>query len=202
MQNEFLKAKLGAISKKVDELLIELSDSRFRTEDDAEPRTYLPPFMDFEKATIIWQNFGVKRRLKRNNLYYAHCGQDITAPGGAELWAPARSMVTRVRRSNRGWGNLITLKITEGYWQGLYITYCHCQDIANLKKGDIVEPCEVVAWVGRTGNSTGPHVHVMCSWLVPAFTGYHARIEDCNIRGYVSPEEVFDIRRALRALKA
>lgn len=200
--DEFAIATIEAADKKLVELLKELKNPIFRTEHDAEPRTYLAPFMDFEKATIIWQNFGVKRRLKRDNLYYAHCGQDITAPGGTELWAPARSIVTRIRKSNRGWGNLITLKVTEGYWQGLYITYCHCKDIAKLKKGDMVVMGEVVAWVGRTGNSTGSHVHIMCSWLVPLFTGYHTRIEECNIKGYISPEEVFDIRRALRALTA
>lgn len=202
MLNEFLTATLEAIKSKADAALAELCNPINRTEDAAEPRPYLDMFLDMSKVTAVWWNFGVIRKLSA--MFYPHLGMDFTAPKGTALQATARSgVVIRVRRSKRkGWGNLITLRVTEGYFQGLYVTFCHCKDIADLKKGDMVEAGEVVAWVGNTGNSTAPHVHVMCSWLKPVFTGYKKRLEDCYIRGFIDPASVFDIRRAIREAAA
>ena len=36
--------------------------------------------------------------------------------------------------------------------------YCHCEKL-NVKKGQKIRAGEVIATVGSTGSSTGPHLH-------------------------------------------
>ena len=53
-------------------------------------------------------------------------------------------------------------------WNGNYIkikhdnniisVYCHCSKLF-VKKGDVIRGGEVIAQVGSTGQSTGPHIH-------------------------------------------
>jgi murein DD-endopeptidase MepM/ murein hydrolase activator NlpD len=200
---EMLSGKLEAIKRKAEEALIELNNTTLRQEDDVYPGDMLPPFMDMSKVTIPWDNFGVFRRVVINGgaRFIVHLGMDFSAQEGTDLLAPAWCVVTKIRKSKRGWGNYITLKITEGYWTGLYVTYCHCKDI-KLKKGDEAKTGDVVAWVGSSGNSTGPHVHVMCSWLNRIYNSYKYRLEDCKIKGFIPPLVVFDILGALRAVRA
>ena len=201
--NLYLKAQIEAAYKKLGEVVKEINSPLIREEDD--PGTTTQPllnmFMDLSLATKIWNNFGVVRRVMIGALvlFYAHLGMDFTAPLGTELWAPARSVVVKVRRSTRkGWGNFITIRIIEGYWQGLNLTFCHCQDIADLKKGDELEAGQVIAWVGSTGNSTAPHVHVMCSYNQLKFTGNHESRDKANVKGFINPFSIFNILGALR----
>jgi murein DD-endopeptidase MepM/ murein hydrolase activator NlpD len=198
MVNKFALAKYQAAYKKLGEALAESVDPRCRHESNVIERPYLAPFINMALVTIIWKNYGVIRQAMMRGLllFYAHLGMDFAAPEGTELWATAKSVVVRVRktRSKRGWGNYITLRVVGGYYDGLYYTFCHCQEIANLKKGDMVDTGDVVAWVGNTGNSTGPHVHVMCGYILPGWRGYHEKPEDCNIRGFTDPETVFNLR--------
>ena len=41
---------------------------------------------------------------------------------------------------------------------GFTTLYAHCSQIA-VREGEEVYQGQVIAWVGSTGNSTGPHVH-------------------------------------------
>lgn len=82
-----------------------------------------------------------------------HEGLDIAAPPGTPIIAPADGIVKSV--GNRG-GFGLTLKIDHGY--GFSTLYAHCQRIkvtvgTKIKRGDII------AYVGNTGKSTGPHLH-------------------------------------------
>lgn len=195
----YIKAKVDEILRKTEELSREIFNPIFKEEDDpgSKPGPSLAAFMDYSKCTTIWLNYGVIRRVMIAGLvkFYAHLGMDFTAPLGTKLWAPAKSVVVQVRRSTRkGWGNFITLKIIEGYHQGLYYRFCHCQDIKDLKKGDIVEAGEVVAWVGNTGNSTAPHVHFMCGYLSLKWCGYFDSPKEANVQGTSDPISILDLR--------
>lgn len=82
-----------------------------------------------------------------------HEGLDIAAPPGTPIIAPADGTVKFVGEKP-GFG--LTLEINHGY--GFTTLYGHCQRIkvtegAKVKRGDII------AYVGSTGKSTGPHLH-------------------------------------------
>jgi murein DD-endopeptidase MepM/ murein hydrolase activator NlpD len=62
-------------------------------------------------------------------------------------------MVTMVAK-DKSYGNFLKIK----HGDGLETRYAHCSKIL-VKKGDIIEKNQVVALVGNTGRSTGPHLH-------------------------------------------
>lgn len=82
-----------------------------------------------------------------------HEGLDIAAPAGTPIIAPANGVV-RSARNNKGFG--LTLIIDHGY--GFTTLYAHCQRI-KVAKGTRVKRGDVIAYVGNTGKSTGPHLH-------------------------------------------
>jgi murein DD-endopeptidase MepM/ murein hydrolase activator NlpD len=82
-----------------------------------------------------------------------HEGIDLAGPNGTPIVAPGDGIVTFVGYKG-GYGN--SLKIDHGY--GVTTLYAHCSMI-NVKEGDRVKRGSVVAAVGNTGSSTGPHLH-------------------------------------------
>lgn len=82
-----------------------------------------------------------------------HEGLDIAAPPGTPIIAPADGTV-KFAGERRGFG--LTLEIDHGY--GYTTLYGHCQRI-DVEEGNRVTRGDVVAHVGSTGKSTGPHLH-------------------------------------------
>jgi murein DD-endopeptidase MepM/ murein hydrolase activator NlpD len=82
-----------------------------------------------------------------------HRGLDIATREGTSIIAPADGVVTY---SGKKWlmGNMIT--IDHGY--GMVTRYGHISKLLK-KKGNRVKRGEVIALVGNTGRSTGPHLH-------------------------------------------
>lgn len=131
-----------------------------RHEPNAYPRNRLPSPIAHENIKHVSDTFGVVRHSRYG--WYAHCGVDIAAAEGTELLTVAKCVVTSIVHSNRGWGNRIYFKILEGPYKHYKVAYCHCLKIdQGIKKGDVLEKGILVAWVGTTGNSTGPHLHLM-----------------------------------------
>jgi len=82
-----------------------------------------------------------------------HEGLDIAAPDGTPIVVPADGTV-RFAGDRQDYG--ICVEVDHGY--GFVTLYGHCQRVRvnpgmNVKRGD------VIAYVGNTGRSTGPHVH-------------------------------------------
>jgi murein DD-endopeptidase MepM/ murein hydrolase activator NlpD len=82
-----------------------------------------------------------------------HHGLDISALPGTEIIAPADGTVTRVYRDRRG-GKI--LEVSHG--NGFTTVYGHLQDY-NVKRGQKIERGDVIAYLGNSGRSTGPHLH-------------------------------------------
>lgn len=82
-----------------------------------------------------------------------HRGLDIATRKGTPIIAPADGIVTF---SAKKWliGNMIT--IDHGY--GMVTRYGHIYKLKK-NKGDRVKRGELIALVGNTGRSTGPHLH-------------------------------------------
>jgi murein DD-endopeptidase MepM/ murein hydrolase activator NlpD len=88
-------------------------------------------------------------------LHYArpHEGIDVSAPMGAPIVAPAGGVV-RLVTWETGYGNV--LEIDHG--DGIVTKYAHCSKIV-VRAGQKVKRGQIIANVGSTGLSTGPHVH-------------------------------------------
>ncbi len=86
-----------------------------------------------------------------------HSGIDIGAGYGLDIVAAADGVVT-LATTNGGYGKCIV--INHGTENGKAITtlYGHCSTLL-VSKGDTVKKGQVIAKVGSTGVSTGPHLH-------------------------------------------
>ena len=84
----------------------------------------------------------------------AHLGLDLAAPTGTPVVAARAGRVTESRYDARtGWGWTVVLD----HGDGMTSRYSH--NSANLVQvGQTVETGQVIARVGSTGNSTGPHL--------------------------------------------
>jgi len=82
-----------------------------------------------------------------------HEGLDLVAPIGTKVVAPADGIVTRVGVSG-GFGNSIF--VSHGY--GIITRYGHLAGY-NVKVGQRIKRGDVIAMVGTSGRSTGPHLH-------------------------------------------
>lgn len=82
-----------------------------------------------------------------------HKGIDIASKEGTEIFAVAGGVVTWADR-RWGYGNLVEINHGNGY----VTRYGHCSKLL-VKEGEAVKKGQVVALMGSTGRSTGPHVH-------------------------------------------
>jgi murein DD-endopeptidase MepM/ murein hydrolase activator NlpD len=83
-----------------------------------------------------------------------HRGIDIAGAEGNPIYATDSGVVVYAGASNFGYGNLLVIDHGTG-WQS---AYAHLSTIA-VSCGMNVGQGEVVAAVGNTGNSSGPHLH-------------------------------------------
>ena len=82
-----------------------------------------------------------------------HKGLDIGASTGADIIAAADGEVVIATYSYSA-GNYIMLD----HGGGVSTVYMHCSQLL-VKKGDKVKQGQLIAKVGSTGYSTGPHLH-------------------------------------------
>ena len=82
-----------------------------------------------------------------------HSGLDFAGKAGASILAVADGTVSFSGKRG-GYGNVV--EITHS--QGLVTRYAHCKKLI-AKVGDKVKAEQVIATMGSTGRSTGPHVH-------------------------------------------
>lgn len=83
-----------------------------------------------------------------------HEGMDFTAPVGTHVYATADGVVSSVKVNIGGYGKCID--IDHGY--NISTKYAHLDKFL-VKEGDKVTRGQVIAEVGDTGKSTGPHLH-------------------------------------------
>ena len=82
-----------------------------------------------------------------------HQGMDFTAPTGTEVFATGNAKVD-FAGWKQGYGNTVILD--HGY--GYKTLYAHLYKIL-VRKGQKVRRSDIIALVGNTGKSTGPHLH-------------------------------------------
>ena len=109
-----------------------------------------------------------------------HRGIDLLAPVGTEIKPVAKGKVMEISYGRIGWGNTVVVE----HKKGLKSRYAHMKDF-NVKEGNQVEKNTVLGWVGMTGWTTGPHLHLEIyqnGWaidpaqILPAFSSPSWRI--------------------------
>lgn len=98
----------------------------------------------------ISSRYGVSSKIRVST----HTGLDIAASRGTPIKAIADGTVTFASYSG-SYGNLV--KIDHG--NGVESWYAHASKI-NVKVGQEIKAGDIIATVGSTGNSTGPHLHL------------------------------------------
>ena len=102
----------------------------------------------------ITSNFGPRRHpvlgFRRN-----HQGVDFGAGTGTPILAAGDGVIVEARRWG-AYGNWVRVRHTDGWETG----YAHASRFANgIRPGVRVRQGQVIAYVGSTGMSTGPHLH-------------------------------------------
>ena len=100
---------------------------------------------------VVTSEFG-ERESTNPIITPNHIGIDIAANSGASVQASMDGKVT-VASYNESYGNF--LKIENG---DVMTVYAHCQSL-KVKENDEIKKGQIIALVGSTGNSTGPHLH-------------------------------------------
>lgn len=100
---------------------------------------------------VVTSGFGARESVYQN-VTGNHTGVDIGADAGTHIKASMSGVVTQVSREG-DYGN--HLRITK---DNVTTLYAHCQDIF-VAEGQEITQGQVIATVGSTGNSTGPHLH-------------------------------------------
>lgn len=137
-----------ARAKNISASFAEVSDSlRHNVEKFASIPSIMPT------AGWLSSNFSRSRFHPILHISRPHEGIDVSAPMGAPIVAPAGGVVTRVTKET-GYG--LVLEIDHG--NGITTKYAHCSRIV-VREGQRVKRGQVIANVGNSGLSTGPHLH-------------------------------------------
>lgn len=120
----------------------------------------------------INNEFGFRRNPFGGRAYEFHAGMDIDGERGDTVIAPAGGTVTEAGWKG-GYGQMIEID----HGNGLKTRYGHLSKI-EVSAGDTLSRGQLIAYVGSTGRSTGPHLH------------YELRLNDrpINPRRFLPPE--------------
>lgn len=120
----------------------------------------------------INNEFGFRRNPFGGRAYEFHAGMDIDGERGDSVIAPAGGVVTEAGWKG-GYGQMIEID----HGNGLKTRYGHLSKI-EVAAGDTLSRGQLIAYVGSTGRSTGPHLH------------YELRLNDrpINPRRFLPPE--------------
>jgi murein DD-endopeptidase MepM/ murein hydrolase activator NlpD len=83
-----------------------------------------------------------------------HSGLDFAAPSGTPIVSIAHGTVTAAGYSGNC-GNMTMVRLDDG----TDLMYCHQLSMV-VEVGDEVNPGQLIGYVGSTGHSTGPHLHL------------------------------------------
>ena len=87
---------------------------------------------------------------------HGHNAVDLGAPKGTPIMAAASGEVIISRMGwNGGYGNYIVIQ----HNNNTQTVYGHASKLL-VSEGDMVKQGEIIALLGSTGESTGPHLHV------------------------------------------
>ena len=105
-------------------------------------------------VSYIWPTDGVITSVFGWRSRGYHSGLDIAADLGNDICAAASGYVTEADWKNDSYGFAVMVE----HDQRSTTVYGHASELL-VEEGDYVRQGEVIARIGSTGNSTGPHLH-------------------------------------------
>lgn len=139
-----IEARMDNREQQLDLLRVMIVDRDFKRENTISGRPIVKGWMS--------SRYG-KRTDPFNGRKAWHRGVDFAGKDGSEVIAVASGIVTR-SEPYKGYGHLIEIDHGEGY-----VTRYGHNKINLTEVGDLVKKGQVIAKMGSTGRSTGPHVH-------------------------------------------
>ena len=141
---------------------------------------FMWPVAGFNRKKNITCYFG-----KSGNLWGSgkHTGMDIAGTNaagegieGKPIMACNSGTVIEVKYTSTGYGQRVVIS----HGGGISTLYAHMKkDSQTVSKGDVVAKGQIIGYVGRTGNVTGPHLHL--EFIVDG-----VRVDPLNYVHYVS----------------
>ena len=116
----------------------------------------MPP-MSIPLPELKFAQVGASVGQKMNPFYKVmsqHNGVDLIVGQGTPVLASGTGVVSDVKKSGKGLGNVVEITHEGGYMT----RYAHLQDIV-VRKGEKVTAGKKIASVGISGNSFAPHLH-------------------------------------------
>jgi murein DD-endopeptidase MepM/ murein hydrolase activator NlpD len=104
--------------------------------------------------TRISSNFDLHRRHPILNKIRAHRGVDYAAPTGTPVHAAGDGKVI-FRGAQGGYGNVVILQ----HGGNITTLYGHLSKFGKYRVGSRVKQGDIIAYVGKSGLATGPHLH-------------------------------------------
>jgi murein DD-endopeptidase MepM/ murein hydrolase activator NlpD len=108
---------------------------------------------NFPVIGAIASTFSYARRHPLLHILRPHLGVDVAARYGTRITAPAAGRVTYVG-TRLGYGRVVEMD----HGNGIATRYAHCSSVL-VREGQDVARGALIATVGSSGLSTGPHLH-------------------------------------------
>jgi murein DD-endopeptidase MepM/ murein hydrolase activator NlpD len=115
---------------------------------------FLPSMVQNGLEKFIWPAKGLFTSGYGWRWGRMHRGIDIAAPVGTPVVSSASGVVIKAGWDDGGYGNLVEVRHSDG----TVTRYAHNQAIV-ARVGAVVNQGELIAQMGSTGRSTGPHTH-------------------------------------------
>jgi murein DD-endopeptidase MepM/ murein hydrolase activator NlpD len=112
----------------------------------AKPKPWVLPVVGYHLTGRFGQSSGLWSST--------HTGLDFAAPDGTEIRSIGPGEVVSTEYDG-AFGNKTVVKLVDG----TVLWYCH-QNEFGVEPGQRVKPGDLIGYVGSTGNTTGPHLHL------------------------------------------
>ncbi len=127
-------------------------ESYYTPEGESLKKGFLRSPLEWSRVTSGFSN---SRLHPLYGFHRKHTGVDFGAPTGTRVKATGDATVAFAGRRG-GYGNLVILRHRNGY----ETYYAHLSAFASgIRAGRAVSQGQIIAYVGTTGASTGPHLH-------------------------------------------
>lgn len=146
------------LTRMIDELERKMLDreQQLRLLDQVSSRQKLEDELYLEGRPITWgwlsSRYGYRSDPFTGKRTW-HAGVDLAGKDGSDIISVAGGVVSYADE-RYGYGNLVEID----HGDGLVTRYAHCKTI-KVSVGDVIQKGQVLALMGSTGRSTGPHVH-------------------------------------------